>query len=130
MSLFRSSAFWLGLFITAFISWAGWELRRVYIEPSAAAFACHANPHPSWCAIRGAILIGQQNSLFGAAALIAGAVALFRGGRGPAVVAAALAATAIVNYNVEMGSLALVFGLIASVRARPSRRPRDDASRA
>lgn len=130
MSLFRSAAFWFGLLITALVSWVSWELREVYVEPSAAALTCNVTPHPGWCAVRFAILIGQHNSLFGAAALVAGVVALFRGGRGPALTAAALAAAAIVNYNVEMGALALVFGLIASVRARPAREPRDGAPRA
>jgi hypothetical protein len=130
MNLLRSRAVWLGL-IAAGLAWAGcWQLRQIYVEPSAAALACNATPHPDWCAIRFAILIGQHTALFGAAALIAGALALFRGGRGPAAFAAVFAAIAIANFNVEMGALGLVLGLIALVRERGAVPPRDPAPRA
>jgi hypothetical protein len=113
------------------LAWTGsYEVRAIYVEPSAAALACNATPHPDWCWIRFALLAGQRSSLFGVAALIAGAVALFRGGRRPAAVAAVFAAIAIANYNVEMGALALVLGLIAIVRKRAAPLARDDAPKA
>jgi len=120
----------LALLLIAGLGYAAWWLRQVYVEPSAAALVCNATPHPGWCAIRFALLIGQRGSLFGAAAVAAAAVALFRGGRGAALAAIALAVLAIVNYNVEMGALALVVGLVAGLRSKPSERPRVDASRA
>lgn len=123
MALLRSRALWLGLLVMALAFGASWELRALFVEPSEAALVCNAAPHPSWCVVRFAILAGQHNALFGAAALIAAAVALFRGRRGFALAAAGLAVVAMVNYNVEMGALALVLGLIASVGA-PRRRVR------
>ncbi|HUC61985.1 MAG TPA: hypothetical protein VMF53_08505 [Alphaproteobacteria bacterium] len=129
MTLLRSKALWLGLVAMA-LAWAGsWELRQIYVEPSAAALTCNATPHPDWCTIRFTLLVGQHSSLFGVAALVAGAVALFRGGRAPAAVAAVFAAIAIANYNVEMGALALVLGLVALVRRRAKALPREDGPR-
>jgi len=109
---------------------AVWQLRELYVQPSAAALACNAASHPSWCSIRFALLFCQHNALFGAAALIMGGAALFRGGRGAAVAAMGLSAAAIANYNVEMGALALVAGLIASVGRGRRRDANDDARQA
>ncbi len=114
----------LGVLVAALAGYASWWLRQRFVEPSDVALVCNAVPHPGWCLIRFAILIGQDNALFGVAALIAGGLALFRGGRGPAIAAAGLSVAAIVNYNynVEMGALALICGLIASLRSRSARR--------
>ena len=112
----------LGFLVAGLSGYACWWLRQSFVEPSNIALICNAVPHPRWCLIRFAILIGQHHGLFGFAALIAGAVALFRGGRGASIAAAALSVAAIVNYNVEMGALALICGLIASVRPRSARR--------
>lgn len=120
----------LGLLVAAATGYVSWWLRQRFVEPSDVALVCNAVPHPSWCWIRFAILISQHNDLFGVAALIAGGLALIRGGRGPAIAAAALSIAAIVNYNVEMGALGLVFGLIASVRSRSAPLPRGGAPRA
>lgn len=137
MSLLRSRKFWpglaipgLGIIVLAVACYGSWWLRQEFVEPSDVALVCNTAPHPSWCLIRFAILTGQHNALFGAAALVAGGLALFRGGPGPAIAAAGLGVVAIVNYNVEMGALALVFGLIASVRSRAAPSPRDGAPRA
>ncbi len=120
----------LGLLVAALGGYASWWLRQRFVEPSDVALVCNAVPHPGWCLVRFAILIGQHNALFGVAALIAGGLALFRGGRGPAIAAAGLSVAAIVNYNVEMGALALICGLIASVRSRSARSRRGDARQA
>jgi hypothetical protein len=120
----------VALLLIAGLGYGSWWLRQVYVEPSAAALACNATPHPGWCAIRFALLVGQRGSIFGVAAVATAAVALFRGGHGAALAAIALAVVAIVNYNVEMGALALVVGLVAGLRAKPAGRPRVDASRA
>ena len=108
---------------------AAWGLRQLYVEPASVALICNAASHPPWCAVRSALLFGQHNLLFGAAALAAGAAALFRGSGGLAVAAAGLSVVAIANYNVDMGALGLVFGLIAGVGAGPRRSP-DDARQA
>jgi hypothetical protein len=108
---------------------AAWGLRQLYVEPTSVALICNAVSHPPWCAVRSAILFGQHNLLFGAAALAAGAAALFRGSGGLAVAAAGLSLVAIANYNVDMGALGLVFGLIAGVGAGPQHSP-DDARQA
>jgi hypothetical protein len=135
MSGARSRAIWpalavagLGLLVAALAGCASWWLRQRFVEPSDVALLCNAVPHPGWCLIRFAILIGQHNALFGVAALIAGGLALFRGGRGSAIVAVGLSVAAMVNYNVEMGALALIGGLIGSLRLQSARR--GDARRA
>jgi len=125
MWFFASRAFWLGLIAMALAYGGSWWLRERFVEPSDVALVCNVTPHPGWCSIHFAILAGQHNLLFGAAALVVALVALFRGGRVPAIAAAALSVVAIVNYNVGMGALALVFGLVASVRVRPPLKPRD-----
>jgi hypothetical protein len=130
MWFFASRAFWLGLIAIALAYGGSWWLRQRFVEPSDVALVCNVTPHPGWCSIHFAILAGQHNLLFGAGALVVGLVALFRGGRGPAIAAAALSIVAIVNYNVGMGALALVFGLVASVRARRPLKPRDRAPQA
>lgn len=107
---------------------AAWALRQIYVEPGAVALSCNAAGHPPWCALRAALLFAQHNLLFGAAALAAGALALLRGGRASALSAAVLALFAIANYNVDMGALGLVFGLIAGVAA-PAKGARDAAPR-
>ena len=109
---------------------ASWWLRQRFVEPSEVTLVCNSVPHPSWCAVRFAILAGQHNALFGAAAVVVAMAALFRGGRAVAIAASALSIAAIVNYNVEMGALALVFGLIASVRTRPTREQHGGAKQA
>ena len=118
----------LAVLVAALAGYASWWLRQTFVEPSDVALICNAVPHPGWCLIRFAILVGQHSALFGVAALIAGGLALFRGGRGWAIAAAGLSVAAIVNYNVEMGALALICGLIASLRSRSARR--GDAPRA
>lgn len=109
---------------------AAWELRQLYIEPSAVALVCNAASHPSWCAIRFAILFAQREALFGIAAVVMGGVALLCGGPKAAIAAIALSALAIANYNVEMGALALVAGLIASVGRGRRRLPGEGAAQA
>jgi len=126
-TLLCSRILWFGIVVTALAFAASWGLRETYVEPSSAALACNIPDHPSWCFIRFAILFGQRNALFGMAALLAGGIALLRGGRPWAIAAAALAVAAIVNFNVEMGALALVLGLIAAARTRA---PRDGRARA
>jgi hypothetical protein len=108
---------------------AAWGLRQLYVEPTQLALICNAASHPPWCAVRAAILFGQHNLLFGAAALAAGAGAFFRASGGLSVAAAGLSVVAIANYNVDMGALALVLGLIAGVGAGPQHPP-DDARQA
>lgn len=130
MALFGSRTFWLSLLVVSAAYGISWALRYYYVEPSSAALACNSLPHPNWCQIRFAILAGQHNSLFGVIATITGVAALLRGGRGLAIAAAGLAVVAIVNYNVEMGALALVFGLIASVSRKPLPARHDGAPRA
>jgi len=125
----RSWTFWLGLAVMAPAYGVAWGLRQLYVEPTQVALICNAASEPPWCAVRSAILFGQHNLLFGAAALAAGAAALFRGSGGLAVAAAGLSVIAIANYNVDMGALGLVLGLIASVGAGP-RHPPDDARQA
>ncbi|HYB10606.1 MAG TPA: hypothetical protein VEJ16_13130 [Alphaproteobacteria bacterium] len=130
MRLLASRFFWIGLAAMTLAYGGSWWLRERFVEPSDVALICNVKPHPGWCSIHFAILAGQHNLLFGAAAVVAGLVALFRGGRVPAIAAAALSVVAIVNYNVGMGALALVFGLIASVRPRPALGPHRRAPQA
>ncbi|HLI11795.1 MAG TPA: hypothetical protein VKY65_09370 [Alphaproteobacteria bacterium] len=131
MRLFKAPAFWLGILIVGAAYGVSFELRQAVVEPSAAAMACAARPYPTWCILRFAILAGQHSALFGVIALVTGILALLRGGRVLAIAAAALSMPAIVNFNVEMGVLALVFGLIAGVRMpRPERELLDGAPRA
>jgi hypothetical protein len=129
MRLWHLRGLWLGVLVGALAFGASWQLRAIYIEPSSAALTCNATPHPGWCVIRFAILAAQHNALFGVAALVAGVAALLRGGPAAAVAAAGLSVVAIVNFNVEMGALALVFGLIGAVRERATRRRGDELRR-
>jgi hypothetical protein len=126
----RSRTFWIGLPIAGLAWAAAWYLRLTIIEPGAAALACASDQPPGWCPLRQAILVGQLDGLWGLAALAFGLLALLRGRAWSAVAAAALGVIAMVNYNVEMGALALIFGLIAAIKGPPPPRPRVDATRA
>ena len=102
MWFFASRAFWLGLIAMALAYGGSWWLRERFVEPSDVALVCNVTPHPGWCSIHFAILAGQHNLLFGAGALVVGLVALFRGGRGPAIAAAALSVVAESLASLEL----------------------------
>jgi hypothetical protein len=129
-NLWRSPMLWIGIPVSA-AAWAmAWGLRETIIDPSAAALACSSAEPPPWCPLRTAILVGQLDQLWGLAALAVGIFALLRGPRWAAVLAPALGLVAIVNYNVEMGVLALIFGLLAAIKGPPRPVPRGDATQA
>ena len=115
-ALLRSPGLWIGLLFAAALWAVAYALRQTIIEPSAASLACGSDAPPWWCPVRQAILVGQSDELWGIAAFVAGLLAVLRGGWWAAALAAGLSLTAIVNYNVEMGALALVLALLAFVR--------------
>jgi hypothetical protein len=129
-NFWRSRTLWIGVAVAAFAWGAAWGLRETIVDPSAAALACASEVPPAWCPLRQAILVGQRDDLWGLAALAFGLLALVRGSSWAAVAAAALGIVAMVNFNVEMGALALVFGMISAVKGPPRPRPRADATRA
>jgi len=67
-------------------------------------------------AMRQAVLWGQLNMVWGAASLAAGALAFLLGGRALVCAWSTLTALALSNYNVDLGAMGLVLGMLRVVR--------------
>lgn len=67
-------------------------------------------------AARQAVLWGQLSGAWGVACLAAGALAFFFGGRALVCLWSALCAMALSNYNVDLGVLGLVLGILRLAR--------------
>jgi hypothetical protein len=67
-------------------------------------------------ALRQGLLWGQLYDAWGLASLVAGVLALFVGGRPLVFLWSFLTAMALCNYNVDLGSIGLVLGILRVVR--------------
>ena len=67
-------------------------------------------------AVRQGVLFGQLFDLWGMASLASGLLALFYGGRALVCLWSLLTAMALCNYNVDLGSIGLVLGILRVVR--------------
>lgn len=67
-------------------------------------------------AVRQGVLFGQLNSLWGAASLVAGLLALFAPGRGWAFLWAVCTPLALANYNGDLGVIGFALGALRMAR--------------
>lgn len=67
-------------------------------------------------ALRKAVLWGQLYDAWGLASLASGLLVLFLGGRALVYLWSLLTAMALCNYNVDLGAIGLVLGLMRIVR--------------
>lgn len=120
-------------------------VRYALIEPVAVAHRCNADAAARWCGLREAAVLAFTRGpdtwwsgapgvsalgWIGAAALLAGALALLRRHPLTATLAAALGAVALVLYCFQSGALALLVGVLALARsqARPASTPANHAA--
>lgn len=94
---------------------AALAVRFIVIEGTAAQ-ACIAAAPPSWCAMRHSLVQFFRAEGFGYAALAAGLLAHFGGGRVMAVAALIVGAAGLVLYNTGLASVAVLLGLLRLVR--------------
>ncbi len=71
---------------------------------------------PLLMALRQGVLWGQLYDAWGMASLVSGLLALFVGGRALVFLWSLLTAMALCNYNVDLGSIGLVLGVLRIVR--------------
>jgi hypothetical protein len=71
---------------------------------------------PLLTALRHGVLWGQLFDVWGMASLASGLLALFLGGRALVFLWSLLTAMALCNYNVDLGSIGLVLGVLRVVR--------------
>lgn len=100
------AAFWLAF------AW----LRYDFIGSTAVAQVCGANQPPAWCGIRQALVLGFLHDVYGMAALVAAALALFARRAWLAWLAATLGALALTWFCFESGALALLIGCLRLLR--------------
>ena len=67
-------------------------------------------------ALRQGVLWGQLSGAWGLSSLAAGLLALLFGGRALVFLWSALTAMALCNYNVDLGAIGLVLGILRIVR--------------
>lgn len=91
--------------------------RFLIVEPRGAELMCGALDAPGWCPLRKALVPVFTFQGFGAASLLAGAFAVWRWSGAAGVAALVFGAAGMVLYNVEMGSVGTLLGLIALTRA-------------
>jgi hypothetical protein len=75
-----------------------------------------AGDNALWVALRQAMLWGQLSGAWGIGSLLAGAAALFLGGRPLVLLWSFLTAMALCNYNVDLGAIGFVLGFLRIVR--------------
>lgn len=111
---------WCGLILTGL--GAAW-LRYGLIEQPALADLCAPTTAPAWCPLRQALVLGFLHEVYGVAALVASALALWRRSIALAALAAILGGFALVLYNVEPGALALLLGCLRLVQLQGAGSP-------
>jgi len=104
-------------------------VRFLFIEPAAIGETCEAHAALWWCSLRLVLVQGFYYNIYGwtAVALAIASLAVRR--QWLAVLAAALGAYAMVLYCVELGSFALLVGILREARIRADRSPLDKNSR-
>lgn len=104
---------WLLLLaVTLLVAW----LRYGVVEPGSMAQQCGAGAGPWWCSWRHALVLGFLYDVYGIAALLAAAVALWRKHLWLAWLGAALGIVALQLYCFESGALALLIGCLRLLR--------------
>lgn len=66
--------------------------------------------------LRQGVLWGQLHDAWGLASLVSGLLALFLGGKALVFLWSLLTAMALCNYNVDLGAIGLVLGILRIVR--------------
>ncbi|KRE83561.1 hypothetical protein ASG75_14440 [Rhodanobacter sp. Soil772] len=117
---------WLLLLLVAlFTAW----LRYGVIEPATMAQQCGGGHAPWWCRWRQWLVLGFLHDVYGIAALLATALALFWKRMGLAWLAAALGIIALQLYCFESGALAVLIGCLRLLRLQATRAPPVDQHR-
>lgn len=101
---------------------AAW-LRFGLVEQSRIAGLCGDAGSPWWCAARQALVLGFLHGVYGVAALVVTAWAVFSRRAGVAWAAAALGVVALILYNYETGALALLVGSLRLLRLQADAPP-------
>jgi hypothetical protein len=107
----------IGPWLLLAVCWLAFAwLRYGFIGSAAVAQTCAASQPPAWCNIRQTLVLGFLYDIYGIAALIIAALALFVKRAWLAWLAAALGALALVLFCFESGALALLIGCLRLLR--------------
>lgn len=104
---------WLALLVVALL--VAW-LRYGVVEPATMAQQCGGAHDPWWCVWRQWLVLGFLYDVYGIAAVLAAALALWRRRIGLAWLAAALGLLALQLYCFESGALAVLAGSLRLLR--------------
>lgn len=101
-------------------------VRFLFIEPAAIGETCQAQAALWWCSLRLGLVQGFLHHIYGwaAVAVAIGCLAVRRPWL--AVLAAALGVFSMVLYGVELGSFALLVGVLREARLRAGGSPFDE----
>lgn len=119
-SRWRMAVPWLALIA---VGVAAALLRYGVIEPSTMVQLCGGAGHPWWCAWRHTLALGFLHNVYGIAALLTAALALFSRRLAVSWLAAALGLLALELYCFQSGALALLIGCLRLLRVQASRSP-------
>jgi len=98
-------------------------VRFLFIEPAAIGETCEAHATLWWCSLRLLVVQGFLHHIYGVAAVAAAVASLAVRRRWLAMLAAALGVFAMVLYDVELGSFALLVGVLREARLRAGGSP-------
>jgi hypothetical protein len=104
-------------------------VRFLFIEPAAIGETCEAHAALWWCSPRLVLVQGFLHHVYGWAAVAVAVASLVARRRWLAVLAAALGVFAMVLYDVELGSFALLVGILREARLRAGGSPFDENAR-
>ncbi len=95
---------------------AGAAVRYMLIETPALAWACSGVDRPGWCLWREGLILTLRYQVVGAAAALAGFIALFAGRRRPAAFAIGAGGAGLLLYAPELAAAGLLAGALARLR--------------
>ena len=104
-------------------------VRFLFIEPAAMGETCEAQAALWWCSLRLVLVQGFLHHVYGWAAVAVAIASLAVRRPWLAVLAAALGVFAMVLYGVELGSFALLVGVLREARLRAGGSPFDENGR-
>lgn len=116
----RRAVPWLALLV---VGGATAWLRYGLIQPSAMAAWCSDVGSPWWCTLRQWLVLGFLHDVYGVAALVAAAFALFSRRLAVAWVAAALGMFALEMFCFEAGAFALLIACLRLLRVQAGTPP-------